>query len=145
MPSDTYTRSLHDALPISVAAPWLQKDAAPPRYYFEVTKLFTSPTPEVLTRSVGIAPVDALVTTIRVFTRARRFLGWRHLIFYRSEEHTSELQSLRHLVCRPTPTLVPYTTLFRSLSLLRGSRRTRLRRDITLKLQNCSPLPPQKS
>src|SRR5262245_51448770 len=39
----------------------------------------------------------------------------------RSEEHTSELQSLRHLVCRllllpPTPrlTLFPYTTLFRS-------------------------------
>src|SRR5262245_59731695 len=36
----------------------------------------------------------------------------------RSEEHTSELQSLRHLVCRlllPAPsTLFPYTTLFRS-------------------------------
>src|SRR5262245_2908925 len=33
----------------------------------------------------------------------------------RSEEHTSELQSLRHLVCRPpTSTRVPYTTLFRS-------------------------------
>src|ERR1035438_3022093 len=39
---------------------------------------------------------------------------------YRSEEHTSELQSLRHLVCRlllaqrNTSTLFPYTTLFRS-------------------------------
>src|ERR1035441_4042914 len=42
----------------------------------------------------------------------------------RSEEHTSELQSLRHLVCRllferirppPTSTLFPYTTLFRSI------------------------------
>src|SRR5262245_31177466 len=38
----------------------------------------------------------------------------------RSEEHTSELQSLRHLVCRlllrlrPRSTLFPYTTLFRS-------------------------------
>src|SRR5436853_48416 len=33
----------------------------------------------------------------------------------RSEEHTSELQSLRHLVCRPPrSTLFPYTTLFRS-------------------------------
>src|SRR5262245_12337484 len=38
----------------------------------------------------------------------------------RSEEHTSELQSLRHLVCRlllppaPSSTLFPYTTLFRS-------------------------------
>src|SRR5947199_5584956 len=31
-------------------------------------------------------------------------LGWcktgRHIAFHRSEEHTSELQSLRHLVCR---------------------------------------------
>src|ERR1035438_2989006 len=41
---------------------------------------------------------------------------------FRSEEHTSELQSLRHLVCRlllrraPTSTLFPYTTLFRSAS-----------------------------
>src|SRR5262245_38018128 len=36
---------------------------------------------------------------------------------FRSEEHTSELQSLRHLVCRPPPisTLFPYTTLFRSV------------------------------
>src|ERR1035441_1969848 len=40
----------------------------------------------------------------------------------RSEEHTSELQSLRHLVCRlllrrpPRSTLFPYTTLFRSQS-----------------------------
>src|ERR1035438_9850863 len=38
----------------------------------------------------------------------------------RSEEHTSELQSLRHLVCRlllvisALSTLFPYTTLFRS-------------------------------
>src|SRR5262245_45363228 len=33
----------------------------------------------------------------------------------RSEEHTSELQSLRHIVCRPTRSpLFPYTTLFRS-------------------------------
>src|SRR5438045_1058580 len=31
---------------------------------------------------------------------------------FRSEEHTSELQSLRHLVCAFT--LFPYTTLFRS-------------------------------
>src|SRR5687768_10739736 len=33
----------------------------------------------------------------------------------RSEEHTSELQSRLHLVCRPpSSTLFPYTTLFRS-------------------------------
>src|SRR5690625_2019492 len=45
------------------------------------------------------------------------------LLFYpRSEEHTSELQSRGHLVCRlllpppPPSTLFPYTTLFRSPS-----------------------------
>src|SRR5436309_1342897 len=42
----------------------------------------------------------------------------------RSEEHTSELQSRENLVCRPpTPTLFPYTTLFRSPLHSRGARR----------------------
>src|ERR1041384_5843200 len=45
------------------------------------------------------------------------------LLVYRSEEHTSELQSLAYLLCRlfflmirrpPRSTLFPYTTLFRS-------------------------------
>src|ERR1035441_8309455 len=52
--------------------------------------------------------------------------------FVRSEEHTSELQSLRHLVCRllllkkkimrgpPRSTLFPYTTLFRSRIVFRS-------------------------
>src|SRR5207249_3952880 len=43
----------------------------------------------------------------------------------RSEEHTSELQSRFDLVCRlllhPTPTLFPYTTLFRSNLIFTGS------------------------
>src|ERR1035438_3071990 len=50
--------------------------------------------------------------------------GWlRDWESLRSEEHTSELQSLRHLVCRlllrrsPRSTLFPYTTLFRSGSI----------------------------
>src|SRR5690349_3412558 len=44
----------------------------------------------------------------------------------RSEEHTSELQSRRDLVCRPPPSpLFPYTTLFRSS--LRGCARARRR------------------
>src|SRR5437899_1878555 len=41
----------------------------------------------------------------------------------RSEEHTSELQSLRPLVCRlPTATLCPYTTLFRSCCVRSSDR-----------------------
>src|ERR1035441_2392961 len=48
------------------------------------------------------------------------FIVFRLQLSSRSEEHTSELQSLRHLVCRlllPRPrrsTLFPSTTLFRS-------------------------------
>src|SRR5687768_16514640 len=41
--------------------------------------------------------------------------GHRHRDGHRSEEHTSELQSRLHLVCRPPRSpLFPYTTLFRS-------------------------------
>src|ERR1039458_4597244 len=49
-------------------------------------------------------------------------LGRGELRADRSEEHTSELQSPRHLVCLlllrrpPRSTLFPYTTLFRSIS-----------------------------
>src|SRR5690606_13618652 len=39
----------------------------------------------------------------------------RRYLFFRSEEHTSELQSRENLVCRlPRSSLFPYTTLFRS-------------------------------
>src|ERR1035441_3135740 len=46
-------------------------------------------------------------------------------VAFRSEEHTSELQSLRHLVCRPVFLLFPYTTLFRSRKGSGGRRRRR--------------------
>src|ERR1035438_6686759 len=50
----------------------------------------------------------------------RKGPSWLRSVLPRSEEHTSELQSLRHLVCRlllrraRISTLFPYTTLFRS-------------------------------
>src|SRR5689334_12093143 len=52
---------------------------------------------------------------------------------YRSEEHTSELQSQFHLVCRllppspPLSALLPYTTLFRSPSCASTARSRRCR------------------
>src|SRR5262245_53482404 len=50
----------------------------------------------------------------RAFARAPAHFA-KSTAEFRSEEHTSELQSLRHLVCRPPrSTLFPYTTLFRS-------------------------------
>src|SRR5438876_1029904 len=60
---------------------------------------------------------------------ASRWQVFRYVIFpscLRSEEHTSELQSPVHLVCRlllaspPRSTLFPYTTLFRSLVIWLG-------------------------
>src|SRR5438045_310955 len=64
-----------------------------------------------------------LKITFHQQNRASRFETIDQEFFVRSEEHTSELQSLRHLVCRllldvPPPSLsplFPYTTLFRSL------------------------------
>src|SRR5205809_117606 len=52
------------------------------------------------------------------FNQRRERDAYRPSCGIRSEEHTSELQSRLHLVCRllppPTSTLFPYTTLFRS-------------------------------
>src|ERR1035438_10784526 len=50
----------------------------------------------------GLVPDHFAVTNI--FTSMFLHAGWLHVLgnmwFLRSEEHTSELQSLRHLVCR---------------------------------------------
>src|SRR5262245_62820649 len=80
--TDIYTLSLHDALPIWCDAPAHSGAAArhrdrslPPR---------SSPS-----ASPARASLDVSARPVRVRRRALR-----------SEEHTSELQSLRHLVCR---------------------------------------------
>src|SRR3989338_6950004 len=86
------------------------------------------PTPDIYTLSLHDAlPISSVwVNTDRDKTATSR-KSWSELQkkAYRSEEHTSELQSQFHLVCRlfifimsrqpPTSTLFPYTTLFRSL------------------------------
>src|SRR3989338_6971695 len=85
-PTEIYSLSLHDALPIS----------SPP----------SSGPPIFSSASESDLPASSI-------------------LLIRSEEHTSELQSQFHLVCRlvfflmmrrpPRSTLFPYTTLFRSL------------------------------
>src|SRR5262245_63647201 len=76
--TEIYTLSLHDALPISCAADSLRR-----------------------TRRT----LELLAPFVRLSLREQRFaapaprLGGE-LSQPRSEEHTSELQSLRHLVCR---------------------------------------------
>src|SRR5438046_1883437 len=72
----------------------------------------------------------------------------------RSEEHTSELQSLTNLVCRllcpPVSTLFPYTTLFRSWEALAAnlccsatcaSSRASMASNASASSQNSSPRP----
>src|SRR5438045_6800759 len=79
-PTDVYTLSLHDALPILPSGATLRERIAPKveTRSLRLLILRTRPTPTL--RLVGIqAP---------------------RLLMVRSEEHTSELQSLRHLVCR---------------------------------------------
>src|SRR5262245_36777820 len=117
----TSTLSLHDALPISAdrsstAGAGLGR----------------------LSRGVSPSDLNLLIVTLDT-TRADRLgtYGWPQsvtpaldrlaqegvLFEHRSEEHTSELQSLRHLVCRllrpPPPPPFPYTTLFRSPRIAR--------------------------
>src|SRR5688572_3582797 len=52
----------------------------------------------------------------------------------RSEEHTSELQSQSNLVCRPSSTLFPYTTLFRSWTNMVSARQCDAKRTFEYRL-----------
>src|SRR5262245_64566201 len=72
----------------------------PPRStLFPYTTLFRSCTPVLRTsrpKTVG----DSVTLESTFSTRSRNSLPLAELGSTRSEEHTSELQSLRHLVCR---------------------------------------------
>src|SRR5205814_9584971 len=93
--SELVILSLHDALPISNGATrdrrargWARRCCAPPR-----------PAPPAARAAAADRPPDAPPGALRSrgasspIHRASAMNG-------RSEEHTSELQSLRHLVCR---------------------------------------------
>src|SRR5205814_9804933 len=69
--SETYSLSLHDALPIC-------------------SRLNSSPAARNVFNSSGVMS----------FGRYRFTKATTSMLMLRSEEHTSELQSLRHLVCR---------------------------------------------
>src|SRR5205814_6457280 len=81
----SYTLSLHDALPISI---------------FTSTISASGATPKV---APAIAPATAVPCALQIFgSDGNAVYPIRTLPASsgRSEEHTSELQSLRHLVCR---------------------------------------------
>src|SRR5258705_7430875 len=72
----------------------------PPRStLFPYTTLFRSvPVPMAMPRSACASAGASLIPSPTNATR--RPCDWRAFVGDRSEEHTSELQSLRHLVCR---------------------------------------------
>src|SRR2546429_5743795 len=74
--TEIYTLSLHDALPISWVAWAARATSLPPSFFSRATMLATSP-------ATSSTSTEACI--------------WRDR---RSEEHTSELQSRLHLVCR---------------------------------------------
>src|SRR5436853_538161 len=123
-PTRLYTLSLHDALPISGSMPGsdfasepltIRMLAASITVFLPSFSTFTRPGPSYL-------PQPCTQSTL--FFLKRNSIP---LECFRSEEHTSELQSLRHLVCRlllpppPGSTLFPYTTLFRSRVQCQGA------------------------
>src|SRR5262245_43522714 len=115
--SQLCTLSLHDALPIyaqiGAVIEEMRREGVAQRMRRQVlfdaggTRIALDDVPEGL-------PRHALAATSR-----KQIIGLT-LEQDRSEEHTSELQSLRHLVCRLllrrrlSSALFPYTTLFRS-------------------------------
>src|SRR5437899_110218 len=114
--SEIYTLSLHDALPIFEGEPYERG--------YQHGRLLA---PEIAgfvrcfaAQQSSKAPAEGwrLTRTLVDSLFVRRYEKEYLEEMKRSEEHTSELQSLRHLVCRlltpPRSTLFPYTTLFRS-------------------------------
>src|SRR5207244_13516674 len=91
----SFTLSLHDALPISVSPTKASEPIVPPpepSYRAEVP-IVTSP---AVVRLPPIAtftfPPESIMPSLRLFKKTKSE--------FRSEEHTSELQSPDHLVCR---------------------------------------------
>src|SRR5205823_9548423 len=94
-----HTLSLHDALPIStqILLPCLPKSISEP------VMARSSPLPASVTRTSCARFSKTLITIascLPVKWRRKFSLGSSTLSRERSEEHTSELQSLAYLVCR---------------------------------------------
>src|SRR5439155_26142696 len=89
-PTHTYTLSLHDALPIS---------AHGPQFPGHVPADVLGPT-EPRHRSPDLVRPQFRPRTVRERLPRRRTDQRQGGLMVRSEEHTSELQSRGHLVCR---------------------------------------------
>src|SRR5262249_60750371 len=91
--TDIYTLSLHDALPILPRQNWTHRGKARPKCPEDqaaIVHLRQSDTCSVQGAGSGLSSRSG-------HRAASHFLPWPN---HRSEEHTSELQSLTNLVCR---------------------------------------------
>src|SRR5205814_5527757 len=95
-PTHLYTLSLHDALPISSPVGYVRLHGR--RYDTWFTDDATIPVHERYNYLYTAEELAPWVTRVRKVTQraGETFVVTNN----RSEEHTSELQSLRHLVCR---------------------------------------------
>src|SRR5207249_11219278 len=98
-PTDTYTLSLHDALPISPSSSRSGQGSAPGWKYATGGKagsaLYNCHCSDA---AYAISAAFAFLSALML--RSSRSKAKAALIAYRSEEHTSELQSRFDLVCR---------------------------------------------
>src|SRR5205814_4030970 len=97
-PTSIYTLSLHGALPISADG------SRPGMFYVNLRNMRDNPVYELesLAHHEGIPGHHMQIALAQELTDLPKFrkFGLRYTAYTRSEEHTSELQSLRHLVCR---------------------------------------------
>src|SRR5207253_9307108 len=97
-PHTLYTLSLHDALPISITQISLASGVwAPGR-----SRPFTPSLHATSIRFISVVPLlpPRTPTNIRTNCSTPTYSSKMPTLFTRSEEHTSELQSRGHLVCR---------------------------------------------
>src|SRR5207302_10244606 len=89
-PTELYSLSLHDALPISV-------DFQPAA--MAVEDMFYDRKPKT---GAAFLAASLHIHAVKALGQAGNCVPWYafSIIFYRSEEHTSELQSRENLVCR---------------------------------------------
>src|SRR5947208_475049 len=115
-PTDLYTLSLHDALPIYA----LRGGGEVGHLASNIVEYFPRPVQAGLFQKLPVKLSFGEHAGGRANRPAKRLqpVFGVHVRALRSEEHTSELQSPDHLVCRllrpPISTPFPYTTLFRS-------------------------------
>src|SRR5688500_11296744 len=121
MPSISFPRSLHDALPISIVGPPQFLPSAAGRLLANEVEVLSTVRERPNHPFVAIMGGSKVSDKLGVIEALLELVDTLLVGGGRSEEHTSELQSPCNLVCRPSPSLVPYTTLFRSPSSVRRS------------------------